>query len=116
MTDLFFILVESGLGICSFAHFLLCPGANQSCRSSLICSFVKSDLSDWLLHSLHKSNREQTVPIALYKRATISNSLPSLFKMRDRAKSDGTLFRSQKMSNLLEKPKSTFSFYSSYIQ
>ena len=68
MTDLFFILVESGLGICSFAHFLLCPGANQSCCSSLICSFVKSDLSDWLPHSLHKSNREQFAQVAHDKR------------------------------------------------
>ena len=63
-----------------FSPFL-CPRANPSRRSSLSRSFLKSDGSDFSCCSLQKSDFE---PIALYKRATVSNLLPSLFTKEQR--------------------------------
>ena len=85
---------------------LLCPLANRSLRSSLIYSFLKSDLRDWL----HR-NREWFAQVAHDKRATgvihsffISEVL-FLWANRSCAYS---LFRSQKTSKSLEKPMSEF--------
>ena len=75
---------------------LLCPIMNRSHRSLLSCSLQNSD---------HK----QIAPVALYKRATVSDFL---------VQSDGSdllfftsqsLLHSQKTSDSLEKPKSEFS-------
>ena len=65
--------------------------------------------------SLQKSDHEQIAPLAIYKRATVSNSIPSLFtkELREQftlfqERIAILLFRSQKTSDSLEKPKSEF--------
>ena len=63
---------------------ILCPRVNLLGRSSLSCS-------------LSKNRREQFNLIALYKKSTMNYSLPLLFFISK------SLFRLQKMSNLLEK-------------
>ena len=58
---------------------LFMPKSNHSHRSLPRRFFLKSDGSDSLCHSLQKNDREQIAPVALYKRMTVSESLPSLF-------------------------------------
>ena len=57
--------------------------------------------------SIQKSNCEQIAPGAIYKRETKSESIPSIFKKNDGSDSlffmSESLFRSQKLSNLLIK-------------
>ena len=48
---------------------------NRSRRSSLSHSFLKSDPNNSLSRSLKKSDYERIAPVALYKRATVSDSL-----------------------------------------
>ena len=65
---------------CMFWQFFTAFPLLCSHRSSLHLFFLKSDRSALLLSLLQKSNNEKIAPIALSKRATVSVSLPSLFK------------------------------------
>ena len=65
---------------------------NQSCCSSLRRSFLKSDGSDSLSLLFKKGDRERFAPVALFNKEQNRDSL----------------FRSQKASDSLEKPKSEF--------
>ena len=59
---------------------LLCPRANCSRLSSLICSFLKSNLNDLLPSLFTKGQSERFAQVAQNKGATVSDSLTSLFK------------------------------------
>ena len=76
--------------------------------------FNKSEsLPKLFAHSLFfKERLERFTPVALYKRATMSNSLRSLMTKSNRSDSlffmSEFLFHSQKMSESLQKPMSEF--------
>ena len=63
----------------SFSHFL-CPRVNRSCRSLLIVTYLKRDLSDLLLSHFTKEQPERFAQVAGNKRATVSHWLTLLFK------------------------------------
>ena len=85
----------------NFSPFV-CPRANSSLRSSLICSFFKEQL-------------ERLAHVALYKRATMSDSL-RLLMTKERPKRFAlfhkqiplSLICSQKPSRSIKKPMSKF--------
>ena len=61
--------------ICFWQFFpFLCPRVNCSLRSFLICSFLKSDLSDSLLSLFTTEQHEWFVQVAHDKKATLSDS------------------------------------------
>ena len=52
---------------------------DHTCLSSLSRSLSK-DVPICSSHSLQKSDHEQIAPVAFYKRATMTESIPSIFK------------------------------------
>ena len=95
----------------SYSQFFpfLCPSAHPFHHSLLSRCFLKSDRSNLLFK---KSDHERIADVALYKRATMRDSLRSL--MTKEQWSDllffmsESIFSSQKTSNLIEKPMSKF--------
>ena len=88
---------------------LLCPRANCSRLSSLICSFLKSNLNDLLPSLFTKGQSERFAQVAQNKGATVSDSLTSLFKKERKCDSLSkkeqnalSLFRSQKSGDSLK--------------